>query len=58
MVYIHPNAPDLLEALTRLASASARVVEDDSHPSLEHMRELDRCRAAASILIAKAKKRP
>ncbi len=44
-------ASKLAEALRNLASAAARIVEDDAKPTLVHMRELDRCRAAASQLL-------
>lgn len=40
-----------VESLRKLASAAARIVEDDNKPTLEHMRELDRQRAGASRII-------
>ena len=46
------NSPELFDALTALASAAARVVEDQAQPTSVHMRELDRRRAAASSLLA------
>jgi hypothetical protein len=46
---------ELVKVLGGLASAAARIVEDDDKPTLVHMRELDRQRHAASQLIAKAK---
>jgi len=49
-------APELLDALTKLASAAARIVEDDNKPTLVHMRELNRCRRAACEAIAKAER--
>lgn len=48
-------APDLLESLHNLASAAARIVEDDDKPTIEHMCELNRCRRAAVAVISKAK---
>jgi len=41
----------VVDTLRTLASASARIVEDDSAPTAMHMRELDRRRAAASALL-------
>jgi hypothetical protein len=37
----------LRDACNRLATAAARIVEDDAHPTIEHMRELDRARRIA-----------
>ena len=49
------SAPDLLETLEKLGAAAARIVEDDNKPTLVHMCELNRCRAAAVIVIDQAK---
>ena len=47
-------APDLVETLRKLASAAARIIEDDDKPTLQNMRELNRCRQAAVSVIATA----
>lgn len=43
--------PALISELEKLAAAAARIVEDDNHPTIVHMRELDRCRASACRAI-------
>lgn len=42
----------LITALADLATAAARIVEDDANPTLVHMRELNRSRSRACRLLA------
>ena len=44
-------APEMAEVLTDLAVAAARIVEDDAHPTIVHMTELNRQRRRACKLI-------
>ena len=46
------QSPDARTILYELAAAAARVVEDDAHPTLPHLRHLNYARQAASDWLA------
>ena len=50
-----PEVTELRMALTDLASAAARVIEDDAKPTIPHFTELNRQRRAACILLESAR---
>jgi len=46
-------APEMAKVLTDLAVAAARIVEDDAHPTIVHVTELNRRRRRACKLISR-----